>query len=314
MQRISVSLRMSFLGLLSMMTTVALAQVNGTALTSELTGKALMATVEIGFDGETASPVIMNGQPVEFPVKTLIYPDGHERIRIERGILHADAAKYRSFKTDIEFHVSKVTLAKDNLEIVLTPPSGSTVGDLKVMFSPGWQTSMTNDAVLETVNKYLVAPEVYAKLPKAPRTPGSSSSAGGFSNSVGSSISSGAKSLDASIDRRLLGDRDLRSLQALNQIDWWKLTAFLGKDNRSTHDATKTLSPSITTNYWTYKFPYQGKAPTYFQHYDQRESLAKRGSCRSICLTRAGRHWWREICRQRSRTARRMGQEANYRR
>jgi TPR repeat protein len=149
----------------------AFGQVNLSELTNALVGKNVVPTVEIGFDATTKNPVTYNGQPARFPVKTQIYPDGHESFRIESGILHTDADKYRAFKDEIRFQITKIEAKNDCLELEM-PPLGSDgqpeikasrKGQVKLMFGKGWQSTMTTDSVLQTIMKYLPTEEMVAK-------------------------------------------------------------------------------------------------------------------------------------------------------
>lgn len=149
----------------------AFGQVNIPELNSALVGKNVEPTVEIGFDATTKNPVIYNGQPARFPVKTQIYPDGHEFFRIESGILHTDADKYRAFKDEIRFQITKIEAKNDCLEIEMPPLGtdgqpeikGSRKGQVKLMFGKGWQSSMTTDSALSIIMKYLPTEEVVTK-------------------------------------------------------------------------------------------------------------------------------------------------------
>ena len=91
-----------------------------------------------------------------FPVKTLIYPDGHEWFRVESGILHADAAQYKTFNSGLEFRIGTVELKGDYLELklpcVIEPKQSAVV---KLMLGSGWQKTMTNEAVLKMADRFL---------------------------------------------------------------------------------------------------------------------------------------------------------------
>jgi hypothetical protein len=147
----------------------AFGQVNGSALVSALTGKTVVPTVEVGYTGSVANPLMVNGQPAIFPVKTLVYPDGRENFRIEYGILHADANQYKSFKSGMRFQVTKVIIKDDCLELEIPMFTEGAIldksfrGDVKFMFGKGWQSSMTTESVLQTVMRYLPDTETIAK-------------------------------------------------------------------------------------------------------------------------------------------------------
>ena len=150
----------------------AFGQVNGSALVSALTGKTVVPTVELGYSGSVANPLMVNGHPATFPVKTLVYPDGHESFRVESGILHADAARYKTFNRGLEFRIGKVELKGDYLELKLpsvTDPKLSAV--VKLMLGSGWQTTMTNEAVLKMADRFLSDPSQHSATVAAKAQP-----------------------------------------------------------------------------------------------------------------------------------------------
>jgi TPR repeat protein len=150
----------------------AFGQVNGSALVSALTGKTVVPTVELGYTGSVAHPLMVNGHPATFPVKTLVYPDGHESFRVESGILHADAAQYKTFNRGLEFRIGKVELKGDYLELklpsVIEPKQSAVV---KLMLGSGWQTTMTNEAVLKMADRFLSDPSQHSATVAAKAQP-----------------------------------------------------------------------------------------------------------------------------------------------
>src|ERR1039458_5674549 len=141
MSRTSAYARLSRIVIFLLLTfSAAFGQVNGSALVSALTGKTVVPTVELGYTGSVANPLMVNGQPAVFPVKTLVFPDGHEWFRVESGILHADAAQYKTFNRGLEFRIGTVELKGDYLELklpsVIEPRQSAVV---KLMLGSGWQ-------------------------------------------------------------------------------------------------------------------------------------------------------------------------------
>jgi hypothetical protein len=164
MSRTSAYARLSRIVIFLFLTfSAAFGQVNGSALVSALTGKTVVPTVELGYTGSVANPLMVNGQPAVFPVKTLVFPDGHEWFRVESGILHADAAQYKTFNRGLEFRIGKVELKGDYLELklpsVIEPRQSAVV---KLMLGSGWQTTMTNEAVLKMADRFLSDPSQHS--------------------------------------------------------------------------------------------------------------------------------------------------------
>jgi hypothetical protein len=173
MSRTSAYARLSRIVIFLFLTfSAAFGQVNGSALVSALTGKTVVPTVELGYTGSVANPVMVNGQPAMFPVKTLVYPDGHEWFRVESGILHADAAQYKTFNRGLEFRIGKVELKGDYLELklpcVIEPKQSAVV---KLMLGSGWQKTMTNEAVLKMADRFLSDPSQHSATVAAKAQP-----------------------------------------------------------------------------------------------------------------------------------------------
>jgi hypothetical protein len=177
MSRTSAYARLSRIVIFLLLTfSAAFGQVNGSALVSALTGKMVVPTVELGYTGSVANPLMVNGQPAAFPVKTLVYPDGHEWFRVESGILHADAAQYKTFNRGLEFRIGTVELKGDYLELklpsVIEPKQSAVV---KLMLGSGWQKTMTNEAVLKMADRFLSDPSQHsATVAAQPQPPAQS--------------------------------------------------------------------------------------------------------------------------------------------
>jgi len=155
---------------LLMLPALALAQADAGKINAALNGKTVASTVAIGYQASAEHPVMVNGRPAMFPAKTQIYPDGHEFFRIESGLVHADAAKYTTFNPGSFYEITKVEAKNDCLEIDMAVSMNSKVLDsklkagVKFMLGKGWQESMTTDAVLALVGKYLPDMETIAKM------------------------------------------------------------------------------------------------------------------------------------------------------
>jgi TPR repeat protein len=139
--------------------TMALGQLdsspNGANLESLLVGRRVDPAVVLGYEGTAkGSSITSNGHAVMFPIVTMIYPDGHEWFRVESGILRADAAQYKSYKRGLEFQVSKVELKGDHMQLKLSSTlDAKLVATVKLMFGKDWQKTMTNDAVIRSIEK-----------------------------------------------------------------------------------------------------------------------------------------------------------------
>jgi len=137
------------------------AQVSTAGLNEALLGKTVAPTVEVGYEASTKNPMLVNGRPAMFPVKTQIYPDGREFYRIEYGILHADADKYTTFKREAVFQITKIEAKNDCLEIEMPVSINSSIPDpklkayIQLKFGKGWQSSMSTDQVLAQIERYL---------------------------------------------------------------------------------------------------------------------------------------------------------------
>jgi hypothetical protein len=123
---------------------------NAAEISTALIGKTVAPTVELGLKGTLST------SSTEYPVTTLIYPDGREAFRIESSIsfLHNDAATHVSLKDGLKFKISKVVAGKDNLQITLQKDAADTYFiTVRVMLGKNWITTMTNLEVIAAVNK-----------------------------------------------------------------------------------------------------------------------------------------------------------------
>jgi hypothetical protein len=132
--------------------------VNASSLASLLAAHTALATVDMGYRGIAQNPMMINGRPEQLPVKTEIFPDGHIKYRIEAGVFHTDAARYSTYKSLVLYRFDKVEAKSDSLEIrlpVKNNPDPKEYAVLKLMFDKGWQSTMTSEQVIETIEKYL---------------------------------------------------------------------------------------------------------------------------------------------------------------
>ena len=150
------SSRLLFLGILSVIAAVpASGQVNGAALASLLTGRTVASKIDIGYMGRE------NGSAGTSALGTVIYPDSAGGIRVEMKVRvgmsvfdNLNASEYTRFTPGSEFHVGKVEIKNDYLEFLLTssvePEKQSVV---RILFNRGWQSNLTNDAVLGVIEQ-----------------------------------------------------------------------------------------------------------------------------------------------------------------
>src|ERR1039458_9737109 len=128
----------------------ASAQVNEAQLISKLTGAAAAPKIVLGDEGKFVS-----SETISHPVITKIYPNGDFRYEVVSIFGPVVASEYSTFSFQA-FEIGGVSLKKDNLTItlvsILHPEKSATV---RIMFDKGWQTKMSNQAVLDEVEKTL---------------------------------------------------------------------------------------------------------------------------------------------------------------
>ena len=126
------------------------AQVDTSQLSALLLNKVVVPTIEVG-----AKCNMESGQQMQFDTRTDILPDGQIRYRVIDHIFTNLAAQYTSYKDGLSFSVVKVEAKKDGLEVQLKTVISNQSAHVKFLLSKDWQSSMTNDAVLKLINRYL---------------------------------------------------------------------------------------------------------------------------------------------------------------
>jgi hypothetical protein len=140
--------------LLSSSAANAFGQVQQSALTASLKGTEAVSIVTIG---DTGTPAGVSGV---LPVNTLGYPDGQVIYRVEFGLVRGEVARMqKSFGNGTTFQISDVDFKDDRLELKLVGRNRD-AGRLKLMLGAGWQTRMSNEAVIVVVEKFLSLPSV----------------------------------------------------------------------------------------------------------------------------------------------------------
>lgn len=131
---------------------IASSQVQQSALKASLKGTQATAAVSIGDRGT------FPGASDFLPVNTLAYPDGQIAYRVEWGLAHGEVTQMeKSFEIGTTFQISSVDLKDDRLELKLLGRNSDS-GRLKLMLGPGWQTKMSNEAVISVIGKFLTVP------------------------------------------------------------------------------------------------------------------------------------------------------------
>jgi hypothetical protein len=123
--------------------------INVSQLAALLVNKAVSPKVEVGRNGK------MQNEGEWKAAKTVVFPSGHERFQISEipfGDLLAD--QYQTWGPAV-YTISGVEAKKDHLQIkismVLIPTAR---GEIKFMLGKDWQSSMTNQQVIDAIEKW----------------------------------------------------------------------------------------------------------------------------------------------------------------
>jgi hypothetical protein len=130
-----------------------------TDLPAAFIGKTISPGVEISYAGDTDKDKFENIRIDSTPVKTEVYPDGHEKFRIEdgmfKGFMGFDAEYHRSFYAGTQFKIANVKLNKSDVEMILAPVSAEIqFGDVKLVLGNKYATKTTQEIVTQ-INEML---------------------------------------------------------------------------------------------------------------------------------------------------------------
>jgi hypothetical protein len=143
---------------------------SGQNAATSLIGTSLSPCINISFAGDTTSQKFENNKANSSPVKTVVYPDGHEKISIEdgvfKGLLGLEAEYPRFFPAGTQFKITNVILGKKDLELTLTPvPTGSDVGAVKLEIGAGYSTK-TAEELMAQINQMLRVGSASCNVPQ----------------------------------------------------------------------------------------------------------------------------------------------------
>jgi len=142
-----------------------------------LMGKTFLSTIVVG---GRATP---RGYSADYPVNTVVTPEGQVTFRVEWGLMRADVGTsemVRRFERGTSFRVASIELKDDRLELKLENSTNDSA-KLKLMLNAGWQSQMDSAAVVQKLSTFLVEPEKYQEqlqhrqVAEAPRRAPSSS-------------------------------------------------------------------------------------------------------------------------------------------